>query len=126
MAAEIDPDENLTVIHAGQLLSMPGQPPKAKQSIFVVDGVITAIEDGFSKRGTRIDLSDQYVMPGLIDMHTHVTGVLNLSEPASKQIGYKIIGRPAEAVLDTLPRVRDLLMGGFTTIRSVGDPTSTT
>ena len=126
MAGRIDPDKNLTVIHAGQLLSVPGQPPKAKQSIFVVGGVITGIEDGFSKRGTRIDLSDQYVMPGLIDMHTHVTGVLNLSEPASKQIGYKIIGRPAEAVLDTLPRVRELLMGGFTTIRSVGDPTSTT
>jgi imidazolonepropionase-like amidohydrolase len=36
------------------------------------------------------------------------------------------MSRPAEAVLNTLPRANALLMNGFTTIRNVGDPTYTT
>ena len=36
------------------------------------------------------------------------------------------MSRPAEAVLNTLPRANALLMNGFTTIRNLGDPTLTT
>jgi imidazolonepropionase-like amidohydrolase len=115
-----------TVIHAGHLISEPGKPVTTNQSIVIENGQIVAIEDGFVPGGTVIELKDSWVMPGLIDMHTHVSGVLNLSEPASHQIGYAFIGRPAEAVLNTLPRVKALLMNGFTTVRNVGDPTFTT
>ncbi len=120
------PEPQTTVIHAGRLLAVPGEPAAVKQSIIIEDGRIVAIEDGFVRRGTVIDLGDQTVMPGLIDMHTHVTGVLNPEVPVSQQIGYAFLGRPAHAVLDTLPRVKALLMGGFTSIRSLGDPTFTT
>jgi imidazolonepropionase-like amidohydrolase len=126
MSGRSKDEANLTVVHAGRLLALPGAPAKSKQTIVIENGRILAVEDGYSKRGKIIDLSDQFVLPGLIDMHTHVTGVLNLNEPASKQVGYAFIGRPAQAVLDTLPRVKALLLGGFTSIRSIGDPTFTT
>jgi imidazolonepropionase-like amidohydrolase len=121
---------NTIVIHAGHLIAEPGKSETANQSIIIEDGKVIAIRDGFNPAphpGDQIiELRDSWVMPGLIDMHTHVTGVLNLDEAASHQIGYAFIGRPAEAVLNTIPRVKELLMNGFTTVRNVGDPTFTT
>src|SRR5260370_41897290 len=65
-------------------------------------------------------------MAGLIDLHTHVSGIEKLDEPVGGQIALFYMSRPAEAVLNTLPRANALLMNGFTTIRNVGDPTYTT
>lgn len=125
MTSLLTAHEGSTVIHAGRLLAIPGAPAKLEQSILIEGSRIISVADGFVRGDRIIDLSTQWVMPGLIDMHTHVTGVLNLSVPVSQQIGYAFMGRPAEAVLGTLPRVKALLMGGFTSIRSLGDPTFT-
>src|SRR5258708_27399439 len=59
-------------------------------------------------------------------MHTNVSGIEKLDEPVGGQIARFYMSRPAEAVLNTLPRGNALLMNGFTTIRNVGDPTYTT
>ena len=114
------------VIHAGHLIAEPGKPPTNKQSILIDDGRITAIKDGFVPADTVIDLEDSWVMPGLIDMHTHVSGIEKLDEPVGGQIALFYMGRPAETVLKSLPRAKALLMNGFTTIRNVGDPSLTT
>ena len=114
------------VIHAGHLIAEPGKGETSNQSIVIEDGKIIAIKDGFVPGDTVIDLSKDWVMPGLIDMHTHVSGVEKLDQPVAGQIALVYIGRPAETVLNTLPRAKALLMNGFTTIRNVGDPSSTT
>jgi imidazolonepropionase-like amidohydrolase len=114
------------VIHAGHLIAEPGQPASLNQSVIIENGKIVAIKDGFVAGGTAIDLKDSWIMPGLIDMHTHVSGIEKLDEPVGGQIALFYMSRPAEAVLNTLPRVNALLMNGFTTIRNVGDPTYTT
>jgi imidazolonepropionase-like amidohydrolase len=115
-----------TVIHAGHLIAEPGKPATTDKSVVIEKGKILAIKDGFVPGDTTIELRDSWVMPGLIDMHTHVSGVEKLDEPAAGQLALFFMSRPAEAVLNTLPRVNALLMNGFTTVRNVGDPTLTT
>lgn len=115
-----------TVIHAGHLIAEPGKPVASNKSILIEKGKIVAIKDGFVPGDTVIELRDSWVMPGLIDMHTHVSGVEKLDEPVGGQIALFFMSRPAEAVLNTLPRANALLMNGFTTIRNLGDPTLTT
>lgn len=119
------PKPTTTVIHAGHLIAEPGKAATSNQSIVIQDGKILAIKDGFVSGDTVIDLKDSWVMPGLIDMHTHVTGVLDLDQPIEGLFIHAYMGRPAQIVLDIFPRVKTLLMNGFTTIRNVGDPSST-
>lgn len=115
-----------TVIHAGHLIAEPGKPVKDNQSVVIEDGKITAIRDGFVPGDRVIELRDAWVIPGLIDMHTHVSGQLALDLPVGQQIAMYFMGRPAERALATIPRLKIMLMEGFTTIRNLGDPTSTT
>jgi len=113
-----------TVIHAGHVLTEPGKPVLERQTIVVENGKITAIKPGFIGDSRAIDLRDSWVMPGLIDMHTHITGVLDMQGPVAAQIAMAYMGRPAERVLNMLPTVKSLLLSGFTTIRVLGDPSS--
>ncbi|WP_129774528.1 amidohydrolase family protein [Peristeroidobacter soli] len=114
-----------TVIHAGHLIAEPGKPPLTNRSVIVEDGKVVAVKEGFVAGDNVVDLKDAWVMPGLIDMHTHLTGVLDLAAPTEPQIAMAYMRPPAEAVLSMLPRAKALLMSGFTTIRSLGDQSST-
>jgi imidazolonepropionase-like amidohydrolase len=115
-----------TVIHAGHLIAEPGKPAKDNQSVVIEDGKIVAVKDGFVAGDKVIELPNAWVMPGLIDMHTHVTDVLDLDKPIQGPFLHAYLGRPAQLVLAMLPRVKALLLEGFTTIRNLGDPSSTT
>jgi imidazolonepropionase-like amidohydrolase len=125
-ALATDVPAKTTVIHAGHLIAEPGKPATSNQSIVIENGKILAIKDGFVPGDTVIELKDSWVMPGLIDMHTHVTGVLELDRPIQGAFIHAYMGRPAEIVLAMLPRLKTLLLSGFTTVRNVGDPSSTT
>lgn len=114
------------VIHAGHLIAEPGKDVALDQSIVIESGKIVAVKEGFIAGEKVIDLRDSWVMPGMIDMHTHITGVLDLNQPTGPQIAMAYMRPPAEAVLSEIPRVKALLMNGFTTIRSLGDQSSTT
>jgi imidazolonepropionase-like amidohydrolase len=114
------------VIHAGHLIAEPGKPASTNQSIVIENGRIVVVKDGFVAGDTTIDLKDSWVMPGLIDMHTHLTGVLDLNSPVEGQIALAYMRPQAEQVLNMLPRAKALLMNGFTTIRALGDQSSTT
>jgi len=107
-----------TVIHAGQLLADPGQPPKPRQSIVVKGGKIASVDNGFIEpppSATLIDLKDKFVLPGLIDCHVHLTG----------QFGP---GHRLRTVEDSDPKIALTgayyagltLKAGFTTVRDVG------
>ena len=69
------------IVHAGTLLATPGEAPAQRQSIVISDGKILEIRDGYITAddiaavdsAETIDLSDKFVLPGLMDMHVHFT-----------------------------------------------------
>ena len=73
---------NTKVIHAGELLSVPGEKSQQKQTVVIENGKIVSVSAGFlpaSRFGDDaqlIDLSTSFVMPGLMDMHVHLQGEL--------------------------------------------------
>lgn len=114
-----------TVIHAGHLITEPGKPVLEKQSIIIEDGKITEVKSGFVDGDAVIDLRSAYVMPGLIDMHSHITldGNVNVADLVTSIRG-AFINRQADQTLSTLPRLKEILHKGFTTIRNLGDVAS--
>ena len=67
----------IQVIHAGRLITDAATGTGGPATITVTDGRITAITQGHvpAPAGAMlIDLSTRTVMPGLIDMHVHLTG----------------------------------------------------
>ena len=66
-----------TGILAGTLIDGNGGEPKKNQLILINNGKIEAIEDGDEKDkyqfGNFIDAQDKFVIPGLYDMHGHIT-----------------------------------------------------
>ena len=76
---------------------------------------VTAAADTPVPAGARfIDLSDKTVLPGLIDMHDHLTGDHRFH-------GYQSLGisLPRETLYGVL-NARITLQAGFTTVRNVG------
>ncbi|HUF31125.1 MAG TPA: amidohydrolase family protein [Gemmatimonadaceae bacterium] len=66
---------------------------------------------------TVVDLGDATLMPGLIDMHTHITG-RELGDPASATAAVRDFASFG-AILG-VKNAEKTLMAGFTTIRNVG------
>ena len=109
-----------TVIHAGQLLSVPGEKPLSKQTLVINNGVITEVTKGFvaaSKYGENaqlIDLSSSFVMPGLMDMHVHLHGELG---PNNHQENLQM--SDADVAMKSVYFAKKTLMAGFTTVRDL-------
>jgi imidazolonepropionase-like amidohydrolase len=65
-----------TLIHAGRVIDGVSDTAKTNQTVVVEAGKITAIEAGFRQpaAGDRvIDLRNGTLLPGLFDMHVHLT-----------------------------------------------------
>ena len=110
-----------TLIHAGELLAVPGQPPTLNQTIVIQDGQIREVRKGFANASDFdgnvevIDLSNQFVLPGLMDMHVHLQFELGPDND-----------RDTLKMSDQLMQMRSIyfamntLLAGFTTVRDVG------
>ncbi|MHA6289406.1 metal-dependent hydrolase family protein [Maricaulis sp. CAU 1757] len=110
-------DDNLTIIHAGHVLAIPGEAPLREHSILVRGDRIEAIEAGFVSRegAIVIDLSDDFVLPGLIDSHVHLQGELSPQGRLNR-----VTLNSADLALDAARHARSTLMAGFTTAQEVG------
>ena len=114
-------DEHITIVHAGSLLAVPGEAPSSDQTITIEGNRITRIDDGFINPANLagqvkvIDLSNKFVLPGLMDMHVHLLGELG---PNSRTDAlYVTISMQA---LKGAMHAKRTLEAGFTTVRDLG------
>jgi len=119
----IGQNKQTTLIHAGTLLAIPGQKPTSNQTIVIENGMITAVHDGFKTsqdlkldKAEIIDLKNQFVLPGLIDMHTHIT---DERDPTKNQHEWTTLS-DEDLALRAIPYLKTTLDAGFTTIRNLG------
>ena len=106
-----------TVIHAGTLITDAAATATGPATITVTDGRITRIEAGhqpFEGADTYVDLRSKTVLPGLIDLHTHLTG-----DPGGDF--WKEATEPDEwGVVIGAKNARLTVLAGFTTVREAG------
>ena len=107
-----------TLIHAGTLLTVPGQTPLTEQSILIEDGVIVEVLAGYvdANSDTKIiDLTDSFVLPGLMDMHVHLQGELGpMNDSENLKMSDQLVG------MRSAHYAKQTLLAGFTTVRDLG------
>jgi len=107
-----------TLLHCGRLINGISDQPRQKVTLIVEGKRITDIEDGYTRgeRGDQtIDLKDQTVMPGFMDMHVHLEWE---SSPRTYLNRYQ--QNPADIAFQAAVYARTTLMAGFTTVRDLG------
>ncbi|GMN13856.1 amidohydrolase family protein [Altererythrobacter sp. MTPC7] len=109
-----------TIIHAGAVLDSADGELSGPATITVTDGRIVSIADGFAPvpdGADRVHLPDHTVLPGLIDLHTHLSG-----DPSGEF--WRAATTPPEwNVLVAAKNARVTARAGFTTVRDLGSRT---
>jgi imidazolonepropionase-like amidohydrolase len=108
-----------TIIHADRLIDGASDELRTEVSIVIDDGRITRIADGYIEPGQDdklISLREHTVMPGLMDMHTHL-----MSQHSKESYTERFFMDQAEYALRSTVHARRTLMAGFTTVRDLGD-----
>lgn len=111
--------EDYTLIHAGHVMTVPGERVLKDHTIIVHEGEIVGVEPGFleDEDATIIDGKDMFYLPGLIDSHVHLRGEWNPNgrlETFTKEAG--------DVAYDAAANARKTLMAGFTAVQDVGGP----
>jgi imidazolonepropionase-like amidohydrolase len=108
-----------TLIHAGTLIDVDAGRAYNNQTVRIDGDTITGVESGFTTPGdgdTLIDLSQSTVMPGLMDMHVHLTGQYSANSNLNR-----FVLNEADYAFDAVMYARRTLDAGFTVVRNVGD-----
>lgn len=103
-------------IRAGSVISDAAANPTGPATILVTDGTITSITPGHGAvtADREIDLKSKTLLPGLIDLHTHLTG-----DPGGDF--WKEAVEPDEwGVVVGAKNARITALAGFTTVREAG------
>ena len=108
-----------TLLRTGHLLDVKTGAEPADQTIIVTGDRITATAPTASTPkqpgDTEIDLTHYTVMPGLIDVHTHLTGASANFDPY-----FELSMTPAKEAIIGVENAKVTLEAGFTTVRNVG------
>ena len=103
-----------TALRCGKLLDVKTGNYLSNATIVITGGFIESVNGTVPAGATIVDLSAGVCLPGLIDVHTHLT-----SDPRSS--GYRSLGISVpRAALTGARQARTTLMAGFTTLRNVG------
>lgn len=107
-----------TVVHAGHLLDVDSGRMLADQAVSIEGGKITAVQpwSAAAAKGARmLDWTAWTVVPGLMDMHTHIA-----EEAETADIAAPLKISPAQQAFIGAMNARRTLQAGFTTVRDVG------
>lgn len=108
-----------TLVHAGGLIDGASDVAATEMTIRVDGTRIKAIEGGYTAAGpgdTVIDLKSKTVLPGLMDMHVHLT-----SEYSRDSRLNRFITNEADYAIDATMYAKRTLEAGFTVVRNLGD-----
>ncbi|MFT2092725.1 amidohydrolase family protein [Paraglaciecola sp. 2405UD69-4] len=109
-----------TLIHAGSVIDSTSNKVQSNMTIVVDKNTIVAINKGFTEpqaKDTVIDLSNHTLMPGFMDMHTHLSSQHN--GPSSYVEGFTL--NEADFAIKGVMYAERTLKAGFTTVRNLGD-----
>jgi len=117
------------VVRAGWLVDPASGTVAANQSLLVENGHIKAVGPNLEvpAGAVVIDLSNRYVSPGLIDVHTHLCltvktqGGQGLNELLRSLLSATLLETNARRALMGVVNAREMLAAGFTTVRDVGN-----
>jgi imidazolonepropionase-like amidohydrolase len=116
LAFATDAAERSTV-HAGRVIEVETGNVLLDQAIGIEGGKVVSISawDAAADHGHVVDWSAYTVVPGLMDMHTHVADEGPYADPATP-----LKSNPGRDALIGANNARKTLQAGFTTVRDVG------
>jgi imidazolonepropionase-like amidohydrolase len=105
------------VIHAGRVIDGVSAQPRGRSTIRIKGDRIVSIADGWAEAAGAevLDLKAFTLMPGLIDMHTHITG-----EGTADSLVKSVTLTATDQAIESTVYARKTLDAGFTTIRNLG------
>jgi imidazolonepropionase-like amidohydrolase len=108
-----------TLIHAGRLIDGVSDRALARMTVRIDGDTIAAVEGGYTAPAgddVVIDLRNHTVLPGLMDMHTHLTGEYSKNDRLND-----FIMNEADYAYDSVVYAKRTLDAGFTVVRNLGD-----
>ncbi|GGX64608.1 Xaa-Pro dipeptidase [Litorimonas cladophorae] len=111
--------EDFTLIHAGHVMTVPGERVLSDHTIIIHDGKIVGVEPGFLEDddATIINGEDMFFLPGLIDSHVHLRGDRDSGKPDDA-----VRLESGDVALQAAAHARTTLLAGFTAVQDVGGP----
>jgi len=107
------------LLYVGSLIDVEKLKIYKNQSVRISGNKIVSIEKGFVKKSEKeilIDLKDKTLMPGLMDMHVHLSGEVN-----KQSYTEKFFMSDSDFALRSTVFAKRTLDAGFTTVRDLGD-----
>ena len=112
----VSPEAGTTFVQVGRLLADPASGIVQRDKTLVIRGnQVVEIRDGFVGEGRIVDLRDDFVLPGLIDSHVHLTGE---QSPTSQLDG--VTESNADQAFAGARYALRTLRAGFTTVADLG------
>ena len=107
-----------TYLHCGRLIDGKSDEVREEVTILVENSRIVSVEDGYQEAPAGaevIDLRNQTVLPGLMDMHVHIQSQSSRDRYSK---GFRM--NDADVALEAVQYAKVTLLAGFTTVRDVG------